>query len=81
MYRIPKALHQDRISKNPDRLQFAIDQLEKHNLKYNVKNVDTCHLHTWRKSDNKLIQFWAGTGKIQGYDERGIDNLIKILLA
>lgn len=81
MYRIPKALHQDRIRKNPDRLQFAIDQLEKHNLKYNVKNVDTCHLHTWRKSDNELIQFWAGTGKIQGYEVRGIDNLIKILLA
>ena len=81
MYRIPKITHQDRIRKNPDRLQYAIDQLENKNIKYDVKNADTCHLHTWRKSDNKLIQFWAGTGKIQGYEMRGIDNLIKLLLS
>ena len=81
VYSTLKALHQDRIRKNPDRLQYAIDQLKKHNIRYDVKNEETCHLHTWRKSDDKLIQFWAGTGKIQGVEERGIDNLIHLLLS
>lgn len=36
--------------------------------------------HCRRKSDDKLFQFYAGTGKIQGYDRaRGIHALIKIL--
>ena len=31
------------------------------------------------KSDDQLFQFYAGTGKIQGLQTRGIHNLIKIL--
>lgn len=81
LYNAPKIRHQMRINKNPDRLQYAINQLEKNNLKYDIKNEYTCHLHTWKNSDNELIQFWAGTGKIQGHDERGVDNLIKLLLS
>lgn len=80
IYNIPKIRHKERVSKNAERLQYAIKQLEKHNVQYEVKNENTCHLHVWRKSDNKLLQFWVGTGKIQGYEERGIESLIRLLL-
>ena len=62
-----------------ERLQYAVGQLESHNIEYSVKNEKTGHLHCRRKSDDKLIQFWAGTGKILGEDVRGIHNLVKIL--
>lgn len=74
-----KALHKQRVAKNPDRIAYAIEQLEKHNIEYVVKNEQTGHFHCRRKSDDALIQFWAGTGKIMGYQNlRGIHNLIKI---
>jgi len=62
-----------------ERLQFATEQLAKHNIEYNVKNDTSGHLHCRRKSDDKLMQFWAGTGKIMGHEERGIHNLITLL--
>jgi hypothetical protein len=62
-----------------DRLQYAIEQLNLHNVEYSVKNETTGHLHCRRQSDDKLIQFWAGTGKIMGYEVRGIHNLVKVL--
>jgi len=64
---------------NQERLQFAFEQLEKHNIEYSLKNEQSGHLHCRRKSDDKLVQFWVGTGKIMGYEERGIHNLITIL--
>lgn len=79
-YRISEIIHKERINKNPDRLQYAIQQLEKNNIKYEVKNEETCHIHTWRKSDDQLIQYWAGTGKILDYEQRGIDNLIDLII-
>lgn len=75
-----KELHQERVAKNPSRLAYAIEQLEAHGIEYQVKNAQTGHIHCWRKSDDKLLQFYAGTGKIQGYDNaRGIHALIRIL--
>ena len=48
---------------------------------YALKNEATGHFHCRRKADDKLFQFYAGTGKIQGHDNaRGIHALIKILL-
>ena len=38
------------------------------------------YLPCFRKSDNKLFQFWASTGKILGYRNRGIKLLIRELL-
>jgi hypothetical protein len=74
-----KAIHKQRVAKNPDRIAYAIEQLEKHNIEYVVKNEQTGHFHCRRKSDDALIQFWAGTGKIMGYQNlRGIHNIIKI---
>ena len=72
--------HRERVAKNPDRIAYAIKQLEEHGIEYALKNEQTGHFHCWRKSDGKLFQFYAGTGKIQGYDRaRGIHALIKIL--
>ena len=62
-----------------ERLKFAAELLNKHDIEYSIKNEQTGHLPCRRKSDDKLIQFWAGTGKIMGYEEVGIHNLIKFL--
>jgi len=63
-----------------ERLQYAIVQLTKHNIEFTVKNEKTGHLHCRDKSDDKIIQFWVGTGKIMGYGNiKGIHNLIDLL--
>ena len=63
-----------------DRIDYAIKQFESHGIEYSLKNEQTGHFHCHRKSDDKLFQFYAGTGKLLGNDsERGIHALIKIL--
>lgn len=71
--------HRERVAKNPDRIAFAIQQFEAHGIEYQLKNSQTGHFHCRRKSDDRLFQFYAGTGKIMGRNIRGIHNLIKIL--
>lgn len=75
-----KKKHQERIAKTPSRIEYAIQQFENNEIKYQLKNESIGHFHCWRKSDGKLFQFWAGTGKILGYNNRGIHLLIKELL-
>uniref|UniRef100_A0AAU8AXV4 Uncharacterized protein n=1 Tax=Dulem virus 37 TaxID=3145755 RepID=A0AAU8AXV4_9CAUD len=76
-----KENHAKRVLKTPERINYAISQFEKHDIEYSLKNATTGHFHCRRKSDDKLFQFYAGTGKIQGFDNaRGIHTLIKILL-
>jgi len=64
-----------------ERLQYATKQLQKHGIEFSLKNEQSGHFHCRRKSDDKLMQFWAGTGKIMGHEERGIHNLINLLTA
>lgn len=71
-------LHRQRVAKNSDRIAYAIQQLKAHNIEYVLKNETTGHFHCRRKTDDALIQFYAGTGKIVGRDIRGIHNLIKM---
>lgn len=74
-----RELHRQRVAKNPDRIAYAVKQLEQHGIEYTLKNEATGHFHCHRKTDDKLIQFWAGTGKIMGYTNlRGIHNLIRL---
>ena len=75
-----KKKHQERIAKTPSRIEYAIQQFENNEIKYQLKNESIGHFHCWRKSDGKLFQFWAGTGKILGYNKRGIHLLVKELL-
>lgn len=50
---------------------YAKEQFQRNNIEFTLKNA---------QSDDKLFQFWAGTGKIMGYDNaRGIHALIKLL--
>ena len=62
-----------------ERIQFATEQLNKHDIEFSLKNEQSGHLHCRRKSDDKLIQFWASTGKIMGHEVVGIHNLITLL--
>ena len=72
--------HERRVANNSDRVQYAVQQFEKHNIEYALKNETTGHFHCRRKSDDQLFQFWAGTGKILGQEyRRGIHALIKLL--
>lgn len=75
-----KQMHDERVAKTPDRVKYAIRQFEANNIEYTLKNVTTGHFHCRRKSDDALIQFWAGTGKILGQTNlRGIHALIGLL--
>lgn len=75
-----KENHAKRVADNPNRIQYAIQQFERHNIEYALKNESTGHFHCRRKSDDKLFQFYAGTGKIMGIDDkRGIHALIELL--
>lgn len=74
-----KRRHKERVEKTPDRIEYAIQQFEKNGIRYELKNLAIGHFHCWRKSDDKLYQFWAGTGKILGYRNRGIHLLIREL--
>ena len=77
---LAKENHKNRVAKNLDRIQYAIEQFEKNGIEYYLKNEQTGHFHCHRKSDDKLFQFYAGTGKIMGYQNaRGIHALIKML--
>lgn len=72
--------HRKRVADNPNRIQYAIQQFENHDIEYVLKNEQTGHFHCRRKSDDKLFQFYAGTGKIMGFEhQRGIHTLIKML--
>ena len=78
---VAKLKHKERVAKNSERIDYAIKQFELNNIEFTLKNEQCGHFHCRRKSDDKLFQFWAGTGKILGYDRlRGIHSLIKLLL-
>ncbi|MCL2047388.1 MAG: hypothetical protein FWG87_01560 [Defluviitaleaceae bacterium] len=63
-----------------DRVQYAIEQFRASNIEFTLKNEVIGHFHCRRKSDDKLFQFWAGTGKILGFDNlRGVHKLIVLL--
>jgi len=62
-----------------ERLEYAMLQLEKHGIEFSLKNKQSGHFHCRKKSDDSLLQYWAGTGKIMGHEQRGIHNLVKLL--
>lgn len=73
-------LYKERVKKNPERVNYAISQFKKHDIEFHLINPKTGHFHCYRKSDDKLFQFYAGTEKIVGYEkERGIHTLIRLL--
>ena len=72
--------HRERVAKNPDRIAYAIELFKLYGIEFQLKNEQTGHFHCLRKSDDKLFQFYAGTGKMHGYQNaRGIHALIRML--
>ena len=74
-----KEKYKERVAKNQERIDFAIKMFEKNDIEFVLKNEQTGHFHCHRKSDNKLFQFYAGTGKIVGESKRGIHALVDLL--
>lgn len=63
-----------------DRIQYAIEQFKKNDIEFILKNESNGHFHCRRKTDDRLFQFWAGTGTILGYPNlKGIHALIHLL--
>lgn len=76
-----KHKHEERVAKTSSRVEYAIRQFEENNIEYQLKNPAIGHFHCYRQSDDKRFEFWAGTGKIKGYDRiRGVHALIRLLL-
>lgn len=75
-----KNAHNARVAKTPERVEYAKRLFEEHGIEYVVKNYEIGHIHAHRKRDGKLFQFWCGTGKILGeQNKRGIHSFIKLL--
>lgn len=76
-----KETHDRRVADTPRRIEYAIKLFEENGIEYILKNPQTGHFHCRRKRDDKLFQFYAGTGKIQGEtDSRGVHALVAMLL-
>ncbi|WP_352416113.1 hypothetical protein [Oscillibacter ruminantium] len=76
---ISRKNHAERVSKTPDRIQFAINQFELNGIAYTLKNPANGHFHAWDRR-GILHQFWASTGKILNSEKRGIRNFVKLIL-
>ena len=73
-----KEKHLERVDKTHERIVYAIQQFNNNDIKYDLKNIYIGHFHVWSKN-GRLFNFWASTGKIQGYDNlRGIRNMIRL---
>ena len=74
-----KEVHAERMAKMSDRIGYAKRQFQKHGIRFELVNELNGQFKCWRKSDGKMFQFFAGTGKIQGSDFRGIKNAVRIM--
>ena len=74
---------QKQIKEGKKKLKKIQKELENNNINYALKNENTGHFHTRRKSDNQLVEFYAFTGKIsiigKIQNARGIKALLQIL--
>lgn len=66
--------------KMASRITYATKILTEHDVEYVIKDETTGHMQVWRKSDDKVFNFWAGTGTIESkhYPKRGIHSLVRI---
>lgn len=59
--------YKERVAKNPDRIKYAIQQLEANGIEYVLKNDTTGHFHCRQKSTDKLFQFRRVQVKFLGF--------------
>lgn len=75
-----RQMHRERVAKTPERVLYATKLFEEHGIRYELCDASRGHFHVWRKSDGKLFNFYAGTGKIAGYDRaRGVHTLVRMM--
>lgn len=76
-----KKAHKERVAKNGDRILYAKQQFEKNGIEFVLKNEQTGHFHIRSVKNDKLVQFWAGTGTIvidgKARSWRGVHNAVK----
>lgn len=73
-----KEMHEERVAKNPERLEHAENLLKANGIKYKVCNKETAQINAYT-ADGKLYTFYAGTGKIKGYkNARGVHNFLRL---
>lgn len=68
----------DNSLKMHESIEKAIERFDYYGFPYEVKNYDIGHIHVWDLDGNRY-QFWAGTGRILGHNNTGIDALINLL--
>ncbi len=67
-----KESHKQRVAKTPQRLEYAVKLLKENGIDFRVCNEATGQINCF-VAYGKVLTFYAGTGKIQGYkDRRGI---------
>ena len=72
-----KELHKQRVAENPKRLEYAVKLLKENGIAFKVCNEQTAQINCF--ANGRILTFYAGTGKIQGYKNlRGIHNLVKL---
>ena len=74
---LARANHAERVAKTPQRLRYAVEQLDKHCVTYKVCNEATGQINCYFANGN-MLTFYAGTGKIKGHEQRGIVNFLKL---
>lgn len=78
MFEAYKEKRQERIAKNPQRLEYAENILKRNGIEYRVCNRTTTQINAYTAS-GKIHTFYAGTGKIRGYNNaRGIHTFLRL---
>ena len=77
---IYKELHNKRVAKTPNRIEYSIEQFEKNNIPYELKNEVTGQFNL-RKGTN-IIVYYCSTGKVlldnKPRNNRGINFTINL---
>lgn len=75
-----KELHDKRVAKTPNRIEYSIEQFEKNNIPYELKNEITGQFNI-RKGTN-IIVYYCSTGKVllnnKPRNNRGIEFVIRL---
>lgn len=73
-----KEMHKQRVAQNPQRLEYAVKLLKDNGITFKVCNETTGQINCYFANGN-ILTFYAGTGKIQGYENlRGIKNFVSL---
>ena len=78
--RLAKANYDARVAKIPQRLKYAVEELDRNRITHKVCNEITGQINCYF-ANGTVLTFYAGTGKIKGYACRGIKAFIRICKA